>query len=86
MTPPWKTQWASDVIRDGLGLELLDGSGNVIAEVFRCDADHTVTTRVFAANVPANVIAEFLDHARSGLGPFEDGAPLPDVFAVERAD
>src|SRR5688500_19917174 len=85
MTPPWKIQYASDVIRDGLGLELLDDSGVVVAEVFRCDADHTVTTRVFA-NVRAEVIEELVEHARSGLGPFEDGTPLPDVFAVERAD
>ena len=86
MTPPWKTQWASDVTRDGLGLELLDDSGNVVAEVFRCDADHTVTTRVFAFNVPASVVEELIQSARSGLGPFEDGAPLPDVFAIEGAD
>jgi hypothetical protein len=85
MTPPLKTQFASDVIRDGLGLELLDDSGNVVAEVFRCDANHTVTIRVFTANVPADVIEELIARARSGLGPFEDGTPLPDVFAVERA-
>jgi hypothetical protein len=41
-------QLASDIIRDGLGLELLDRAGNVVGEVFRCDADHTVTVRVFA--------------------------------------
>ena len=86
MTPPWRTQFASDVIRDGLGLELLDDSGNVAAEVFRCDADHTVTTRVFAANVPGTVTEELIESARSGLGRFEDGTPLPDDFAFERAD
>jgi hypothetical protein len=31
-------QIASDVIRDGLGVELLDGDGNVASDVFRCDA------------------------------------------------
>jgi hypothetical protein len=85
-TPPWKTQYASDVIRDGLGIELLDDVGNVVAEVFRCDADHTVTTRVYAGNIPATVIEELVELARTGLGPFEDGTPLPDDFAVERAD
>ena len=86
MPPPWKTQWASDVDRDGLGLELLDGSGKVVAEVFRCDADHTVTTRIFAANVPPRVIEELTERARSGLGTFEDGTPLPRNFVFERAD
>ena len=41
---------ASDVIRDGLGLELLDITGAVRAEVFRCDADHTVTVSHFEGN------------------------------------
>lgn len=82
MTPPWKLLLASDVIRDGLGLELLDASRNVVAEVFRCDADHTVTTRLFS-DVPANVIAELVERARRELDPFEDGTPLPKDFAVE---
>lgn len=45
MKPPWTTQLASDIVRDGLGLELLDTPYRVVAEVFRCDADHTVTIR-----------------------------------------
>ena len=36
-----KYQVVSDVVRDGLGLELLDQSDNVVAEVFRCGADKT---------------------------------------------
>jgi hypothetical protein len=41
--PEWSTQTASDVIHDGLGVELLDAEGVIRATVFRCDADLTVT-------------------------------------------
>lgn len=39
----YSTQMASDIVRDGLGIELLDESHNVIAEVFRCNRDKTVS-------------------------------------------
>ena len=78
-------QLASDVIRDGRGLELLDGTDRIVAEVFRCDADHSVTVGVFDRAVPADVIEEFIQHARGRLGEFEDGTPLPDHFKVENA-
>jgi len=85
MKPPWTTQLASDVVRDGLGLELLDTPYRVVAEVFRCDADHTVTIRQFEDGIPADVLDDFVRDARERLGPFEDGSPLPVTFAVERA-
>ncbi len=85
MQPPWKLQTASDIIRDGLGLELLDAAGTISAEVFRCDADHSVTLRVFDAGVPKVVIEELVAHARIHLGTFEDGKPLPSVFKTEGA-
>jgi len=78
-------QVASDVIRDELGLELLDGSDRIAAEVFRCDADHSVTVRVFEESVPSNVLAELVEHARIRLGNFDDGTPLPQDFKVEHA-
>ncbi|AVB27146.1 hypothetical protein CXB36_02605 [Pseudomonas syringae pv. syringae] len=34
----FRFQIASDVIRDGLGIELVDANGQVCAEVLRCDA------------------------------------------------
>lgn len=74
---------ASDVIRDGLGVELLDGEENVAAEVFRCDADHTVTVRVFAEGVPQVMVDELVEIARKRLEAFEDGSPLPASFSVD---
>jgi hypothetical protein len=41
---PFHTQVVSDVLRDGLGIELVPDGGVAVAEVFRCDANHTVLT------------------------------------------
>jgi len=82
--PPWRTQIASDLIHDGLGLELVDRSGQVVAEVFRCDADHTVTIRAFDSSVPSTLLRELAEEARDCLHPFEDGTPLPANFITER--
>ena len=78
-------QLASDVIRDGLGLELLGDPYRVAAEVFRCDADHTVTVRVFEDGVPDDVLEELVQCARERMQRFEDGTPLPATFRTERA-
>ncbi len=85
MNEPWSTQVASDVIRDGLGLELLDGAGRVSAEVFRCDADRTVTVRLFQNSIPSDVLVELMDLARTKLVEFEDGTPLPTKFRIQNA-
>jgi len=85
MNPPWKTQLASDVVRDGLGVELLNERGQVVAEVFRCDADHSVKMRVFDDRVQEYVLQELLKIARSRLDAFEDGTPLPDTFERQSA-
>jgi len=71
-----KTQVASDVIRDGLDVELVSDSGKVLAEVFRCDADHTVTFSSFAAGLPLHSVRMLIDRALGRLHPFEDGTPL----------
>jgi hypothetical protein len=73
---PWSTQVASDVIRDGLGVELLDGQGQVVAEVFRCDADHTVGVSLFVEQVPLHAVEMLLLRAKERLDPFGDGTPL----------
>ena len=78
-------QLASDVIRDGLGLELLVEPNRIAAEVFRCDAEHTVTIRLFEDGIPPDVLGELVLHARERLDPFEDGTPLPVTFREERA-
>lgn len=80
MTPPFltnfRTQVASDVVRDGLGVELLSEAGTVLAEVFRCDAKHTVTFTAFAEDLPLAGIRMLIDRALDRLDPFEDGTPL----------
>ena len=69
------TQIASDVIRDGLGVELLDAANEVIAEIFRSDVNHTVTVSTFDNDVPLYAIEQLIERARVALDPFEDGTP-----------
>jgi len=71
-----RTQIASDVVRDGLGVELISASGNVLAEVFRRDADHTVTFSAFATDIPLDAVRMLIERALDRLDPFEDGTPL----------
>jgi len=72
----FKTQVASDVVRDGLGIELIDATGKVIAEVFRCDANHTVIVSTFGNDIPIQAVEQLLQRALRELEPFEDGTPL----------
>ena len=67
---------ASDIHRDGLGVELL-ADGNVVAEIFRCDADNTLIVTTFGHDIPLVAFEEFILHARERLGQFEDGTQLP---------
>jgi len=75
---------ASDVVRDGLGLELMDENQNFIAEVFRCDADHSVTFSGKLDELPLEVLDWFLSHAKERLDPFEDGSPLNGSATIGR--
>jgi len=77
------TQVASDVIRDGLGVELLDSSGQVVAEVFRCDSDKTVVMTTFGNDLPLHAVETLLERARSRLDPFEDGTPLSQAKSFD---
>ena len=79
MSTMFTFQVASDVIRDGLGVELLDESGNVVAEVFRSDALKTVTVSVFVDGLPLVWVEKLLAAARDRLGEFDDGSPLPKL-------
>jgi hypothetical protein len=72
----FRTQVASDVVRDGLGVELVSESGDVLAEVFRCDADHTVSFSAFAVGLPLDGVRMLIARALDRLDPFEDGTPL----------
>ena len=74
-----KFQVASDVVRDGLGLELIDPTGNVAAEVFRADADKTLHLNTFSYDVSVDSIEEPISCARRELEPFENSSPLSDA-------
>lgn len=67
---------ASDINRDGLGVELVDEANQTVAEVFRCDADKTVIVSTFNNDIPLDALEHLLSYARSYLEPFEDQDPL----------
>lgn len=75
-TASFSYQLASDVIRDGLALELLDANGVAVAEVFRSDANHSVQFEAFQGDLPVSAIQELAVAAIRRLDPFEDGRPL----------
>lgn len=77
----FQLQVVSDVQRDGLGLELLDDSGQVVAEVFRCDASTSLEVSLFDSCLPFVEVERLLRIARFELGKFEDGTPLPAPLA-----
>jgi hypothetical protein len=70
-------------VRDGLGVELWDNKHNLVAGVFRCDANNTVLLNTFNNNVPLNILQSFLQFAREKLEPFEDGSPLPKPEPIQ---
>ena len=70
---------ASDVVRDGLGVELEDASGAIVAEVFRSDREHTLTVNTFGHNVPVEELVWMIEQAKVELEPFEDGTPLSEA-------
>jgi hypothetical protein len=47
MDHKYRTQIASDIVRDGLGVELIDEDGTVVAEISRSDRDQTLTFATF---------------------------------------
>lgn len=73
---PYRLQVASDIIRDGLDVELVDLHDRVIAEVFRCDKDKTVQVITENVAVPLRVFRRLIDYSYKRLDPFEDGTPL----------
>jgi hypothetical protein len=79
----YKYQLASDVIRDGLGLELLNESGEVLAEVFRSDRERATRIKVFAPGLPVAVVEELVALARKRLGTYQDGSAVSDILRSE---
>lgn len=72
----WRLQLASDLIADGMGLELYDVDDRLQAELFRSDANRDVTLTVYRELSPEVLAWVFSDGGRL-LGTFEDGTPLP---------
>jgi len=72
----YTTQIASDVIHDGLSVELIDQDGEIVAEVLRCDASETLSLEKFKANIPLEVEEQLVVYARERLGEFESGKPF----------
>ena len=70
-------QIASDIDRDGLGVELIDEHSNVLAEVFRCDKDRTLTFKARASDLPFVQVEKLIAMARGELLAFEGGVSLP---------
>jgi len=70
----WRTQIASDVVRDGLGVELLNAAGDVVAEVFRSDVDGAMTLNTFNNPLPVDVVDRLISIARDRLPPSGDDA------------
>ncbi len=78
----YSTQVASDVTRDGLGVELIDENGDVVAEVFRSDRDRTVIVSTFNYDIPLTEMERLISRAKERLGPFTDGAALESALTV----
>ncbi|RKR73893.1 hypothetical protein [Frondihabitans australicus] len=66
----YRTQIASDVIRDGLAVELIDSGGRQVMEVFRYDAGGgSLSFNTFGeVSVPFSVIADFIAQAMAEFG------------------
>lgn len=72
----YKTQIFSDVERNGMGLELLSEGGDVLAEVFCSDDDHSVSVNTFDNDIPLAALAYLLNSAWQHLKIFEDGTAI----------
>jgi len=60
----------SDVDRDGMYLELKDGS-NVVAEVFYSDQNSEMTFTTFENSIPLEQIEQLIEAAKRKLPPIK---------------
>ena len=72
----WKTQLASDIKRDGMGLELIDPSGSVVAVSCRVDYFMRAKLTKFNNDIPLEIFDYYYQEALIRLDPFEDGSSL----------
>ena len=75
----YRFQVASDVVRDGLGVELIDETNDTVAEIFRNDSTHELVFSAYVADIPFVEIEKLVSMARRELQEFEDGSPLPEA-------
>ena len=66
----YTTLVASDVQRDGIGLELhwlSERQDNVVAEIFASDVDDSWTVNTFDCDVPLELLEELISEAKERL-------------------
>jgi hypothetical protein len=63
------TRKFSDIIRDGAGLELFEGSEQ-IGEFFRSDARRELTLSLYKQDLPVEVVEKLIQDAKSELLPY----------------
>ena len=74
----FRTQIASDIIRDGIGVELLDANGEIVAEIFRSDKTNRVFVATFGEEVPLEGLAQAIQRFRERFTHFEDGMAIQE--------
>jgi hypothetical protein len=65
----YETQMASDLIRDGMTLELLDGSGDVVADVIYSDATGEMRFSAYRRDLPLAAVEWLIACAKVRLPP-----------------
>ena len=64
----YKTVRGSDVIRDGLYLELTqESSGDVVAEIFYADGENRMSISLYRSDMPLEVVEAFIAKAKVDL-------------------
>lgn len=82
MNHSYKTQVASDIHRDGLGVELVTESGKVVAEIFRSDSEQTVVVNTFSYDIPLEALELLIVRAKERLAPFQSGQLLSQAVLI----
>lgn len=60
---------ASDLVRDGMALELLDAFGEVVADVFYSDATGEMSFSAYRHDLPLEVVECLIASAKQRLPP-----------------
>lgn len=68
----YEAQMASDLVRDGMALELLDGAGDVVADVFYSDATGEMRFSAYRRDLPLAAVEWLIACAKVRLPPQPD--------------